>query len=91
MLVVLLSILPCLLLAPVVIIGVGVVLPLWIVSVVLAGAAWLVVTPLDLAFRAAGSELMASPRKALERALYWLTHPTIPERWRRRSESRVGE
>lgn len=84
MLVVLVPIIPCLLLAPVIIIGVGIVLPLWIVSMVLLGVSWCVVTPLDLALRAAGSDRLAPPRKAVERALYWLTHPTIPERWRKK-------
>lgn len=84
MLVVLVPIIPCLVLVPAVIIGVGVILPLWTVSMVLLSISWCIVTPLQLAARAAGSEALTPARQAIERALYWLTHPTIPERWRKK-------
>jgi hypothetical protein len=84
MLVVLVPIIPCLVLIPAVIIGVGVILPLWTVSMVLFSVSWCIVTPLEMAVRAAGSDRLTPARRAIERALHWLTHPTIPERWRKK-------
>ncbi len=84
-LVVLLPILPCLLVAPLAIIFIGVVLPLWIVSLLVVGAVWTVVLPLDLLIGAVGGTFLKPVRAALERALFVLTRPKIPERWRRKN------
>lgn len=83
-LVVLLPILPCLLVAPLAIIFIGVVLPLWIVSLLVVGAIWTIVLPLDLLVGALGGSFLRPIRTALERVLFQLTHPKVPERWRRR-------
>lgn len=84
MLVVLLPILPCLLAAPIVIFVVGIVMPLWIAALLLTGAAWLVVAPLEFLVRLAGGGWLRSARAAIERGLHHLTHPTIPARFRKR-------
>lgn len=82
-LVVLLPILPCLLVAPLAIVFIGVVLPLWIASLLIVGAIWTVVLPLDLLLGALGASVLKPVRATLERALFALTHPKIPERFRR--------
>lgn len=84
MLVVLLPILPCLLAAPIVVIFVGIVLPLWFAALLLSGGAWLLVAPLEFLVRLAGGGWLQSSRTAIERALHHLTHPTIPARFRKR-------
>lgn len=84
MFVVFVPIIPCLILIPAVIIGVGVVLPLWTVSMVVLSVSWCIVAPLEMAARAAGSEVLTPARRAIQRALHWLTHPTFPERWRKK-------
>jgi hypothetical protein len=79
----LLPVLPCLVAAPFVLLGVCVVLPLWIASLAVLGAVWCVVAPLEMGLRAAGKTGLSAARGWLERSLYQLTHPTFPERWRR--------
>jgi uncharacterized membrane protein len=83
-LVVLLPILPCLLVLPLAVIFIGVVLPLWIVSFVVMGTLWIVVVPLDGIVRAVGGAWTSRARARIERILYQLSHPKVPDRWRRR-------
>ncbi|MEP7383297.1 MAG: hypothetical protein ABI910_16525 [Gemmatimonadota bacterium] len=59
-------------------------LPLWIVSFVVVGALWSVIVPLDVLLKAVGGSWLSPARAKLERALFVLTHPKIPDRWRRR-------
>lgn len=80
----LLPVLPCLILAPVVIVGLGVVLPLWIGALALFALTFVVVWPLDRLLRLVGVGWLSPSRAWLARALHWLTHPTLPERWRKR-------
>lgn len=79
----LLPILPCLIGLPVAAFGLGVVLPLWLVSLTLTGIAWCIVALLDVVLRAAGSDALAGPRAAIERAMHALTHPRLPDRFRK--------
>lgn len=83
-LVVLLPILPCLLVLPLAILFIGVVLPLWIVSFVVMGTLWIVVAPLEMIVRALGGAWFTPLRAGIERTLFQLSHPRIPDRWRRR-------
>ena len=81
-----LPVLPCVIFAPVVLVAIGVIAPLWIAALVLTGAAWCVEAPLDLLLRAVGSSWTQPLRSALERALHLLTHPKIPRRGNRQPE-----
>lgn len=74
---------PCLVVAPVALVAVAVAVPLWLVALLLTGAAWAVVASADVVARLAGVEALVRPRAALARALHVLTHPTFPARWRR--------
>lgn len=82
--VLLLPLLPCLVVAPLAVLAFGVVMPLWLVAMLLVGGAWLVVAPLELGVRAVGGRWATPLRRGVERTLHRLTHPTMPERWRRR-------
>ena len=81
-----LPVLPCVIFAPVVLVAIGVVAPLWIAALVLTATAWLVVAPIDILLRALGSSGMRPLRSTLERALHVLTHPKIPRRGSRQSD-----
>jgi hypothetical protein len=82
--VILLPILPCLFVVPLAVLAIGVVMPLWLVSMLLVGTAWVVVVPLEVAVRGLGGRWATPMRRGVERGLFLLTHPSIPERWRKR-------
>ena len=75
---------PCLIVAPVALVAIAVVVPLWLVALLLTGAAWSVISALDVVARLVGVRALGPPRAALARLLHVLTHPKFPERWRRR-------
>lgn len=74
---------PCLVVAPVALVAIAVVVPLWLVALLLTGAAWGVVAAADTVARLAGVQMLGPPRARLARAWHVLTHPKFPERWRR--------
>ncbi len=69
--------------APVALVAIAVLVPIWLVALLLTGAAWGVVAAADTVARLAGVQMLGPPRARLARAWHVLTHPKFPERWRR--------
>lgn len=80
----LLPVLPCLILVPLAVLVLGVGLPLWIAALVVFGVTFVLVWPLDRLLLLAGVGWLTPMRVWLAKALHWLTHPTLPARWRKR-------
>jgi len=81
---VLLPVLPCVALAPFAILVIGVAMPLWLLALLLTGAAWCLVAPLEALLRLTGRHWLSPARRAIERTWHTLTNPRLPDRWRRR-------
>jgi hypothetical protein len=80
----LLPVLPCLILAPLAIIAIGVVLPLWIAAMALLLVAYIVVRPIEWVLAKAGVAALTPVRAWIGRMIHLLTHPTVPESVKRR-------
>lgn len=74
---------PCIVVAPVALVAIAVVVPLWIVALLLTGVVRLIVSALDAVAQRAGIRALGPPRAALARWWHVLANPKFPERWRR--------
>lgn len=74
---------PCIVVAPVALVAIAVVVPLWIGALLLTGVIRVFVAALDAAAQRVGIRALGPPRAALARWWHVLANPKFPERWRR--------
>lgn len=73
---------PCIVVAPVALVAIAVVVPLWIGALLLTGVIRILVSALDAVAQRAGIRALGPPRAALARWWHVLANPKFPERWR---------